>query len=93
MEKDCGAWINLLSHKFKAKLDATFQDFGITGVQSRILYYIQFHCQRGPVFQRDIEPFYGDGDPAAFGEKRHDPQGERSYGRQTEELGSDPEGH
>ena len=43
MEKDCGAWINLLSHKFKAKLDATFQDFGITGVQSRILYYIQFH--------------------------------------------------
>ena len=59
MEKDCGAWINLLSHKFKAKLDATFQDFGITGVQSRILYYIQFHCQRGPVFQRDIESAFG----------------------------------
>ena len=29
MEKDCGAWINLLSHKFKAKLDATFQEHAI----------------------------------------------------------------
>ena len=34
VEKDCGAWINLLSHKLKRRLDATFQDLGITGVQS-----------------------------------------------------------
>lgn len=55
MEKDCGAWINLLSHKLKKRLDDTFQDLGITGVQSRVIYYILLHCQEGPVYQRDVE--------------------------------------
>lgn len=55
MEKDCGAWIHLLSHKVKARLDANFQNLGITGVQSRVIYYILNHYQDGPVFQRDIE--------------------------------------
>ncbi|HJA93268.1 MAG TPA: MarR family transcriptional regulator [Candidatus Eisenbergiella merdipullorum] len=59
MELDCGAWINLLSHKVKARLDATLQDLGITGVQSRVIYYILSHCQEGPVFQRDIENVFG----------------------------------
>ncbi len=59
MEKDCGAWINLLSHKVKARLNATLQDLGITGVQSRVIYYILTHCQEGPVFQRDIESVFG----------------------------------
>ncbi|HJC23684.1 MAG TPA: MarR family winged helix-turn-helix transcriptional regulator [Candidatus Eisenbergiella merdavium] len=55
MEKDCGAWINLLSHRVKARLDAAFQNLGITGVQSRVIYYILAHCKEGPVYQRDIE--------------------------------------
>ena len=59
MEKDCGAWINLLSHKVKARLDAHFQNLGITGVQSRVIYYILAHCKEGPVFQRDIESAFG----------------------------------
>ena len=59
MEKDCGAWINLLSHKVKARLNAMMQDLGITAVQSRVIYYILVHCQEGPVFQRDIENVFG----------------------------------
>ena len=59
MEKDCGAWINLLSHKVKARLDAAFLNLGITGVQSRVIYYILIHCQDGPVFQKDIESVFG----------------------------------
>ena len=55
MEKDCGAWINLLSHKIKTQQNAMLQYLGITGVQSRVIYYILAHCQEGPVFQRDIE--------------------------------------
>lgn len=59
MEKDCGAWINLLSHKVRKRLDATFSDLGITGVQSRVIYYILVHSKDGPVFQRDIETVFG----------------------------------
>lgn len=59
MDKDCGAWINLLSHKVKARLDAAFQYLGITGVQSRVIYYILAHWKEGPVFQRDIENVFG----------------------------------
>lgn len=59
MEKDCGAWINLLSHKVKTRLNATLQNLGITGVQSRVIYYILSHYQEGPIFQRDIENVFG----------------------------------
>ncbi len=59
MEKDCGAWINLLSHKVKARLNAMLLDLGITAVQSRVIYYILNHCKDGPVFQRDIENVFG----------------------------------
>ena len=59
MEKDCGAWINLLSHKVKARLNAMLQDLGITAVQSRVIYYILAHYEEGPVFQRDIERVFG----------------------------------
>ena len=59
MEKDCGAWINLLSHKVKKRLNGILQDLDITAVQSRVIYYILVHCQEGPVFQRDIESVFG----------------------------------
>ncbi len=55
MEFDCGGWINLLSHKVKKRLNSTLSDLGITGVQSRVMFYILKHTSEGPVFQRDIE--------------------------------------
>ena len=55
VEKDCGAWINLLSHKVKKRLNATLWDLDITAVQSRVIYYILAHYQETPVFQRDVE--------------------------------------
>ncbi len=59
MEKDCGAWVNLLSHKLLTRLNATLQDLGITGVQSRIIYYILAHSKEGPVYQKDVENAFG----------------------------------
>ena len=47
MEKDCGAWINLLSHKVKTRLDATLLDLGITSMQSRVIYYVLVHFKEG----------------------------------------------
>ena len=55
MTRDCGAWINLLAHQVKKRMNATLSDLGITGVQSRVMHYILEHCQNGPVFQRDVE--------------------------------------
>ena len=59
MEKDCGAWINILSHKLKTRLNAKLMDLGITGVQSHIIYYILIHYKEHPVFQRDVENVFG----------------------------------
>ena len=55
MNLDCGAWINMLSHKVKKRLNATLAEQGITGVQSRVMHYILAHCEEGPVVQRDVE--------------------------------------
>lgn len=55
MQKDCGVWINVLSHKLKKRMNADMQSLGITGVQSRIMHYILIKCADGPVFQRDVE--------------------------------------
>ena len=59
MEKDCGALINLLSHRVKTRLNATLQDLGITAVQSRVIYYILSNYKERPVFQRDVESVFG----------------------------------
>ena len=32
MEKDCGMWINILSHKLKKRMNANMQSMGLTGV-------------------------------------------------------------
>lgn len=55
MEKDCGLWINTLSHKLKKQVNANMQSMGITGVQSRVVYYILMKYVDGPVYQRDVE--------------------------------------
>ena len=59
MEKDCGTWINILSHKIKKRMNANMQDLGLTGVQSRGMHYILVKCADGPVFQRDVENAFG----------------------------------
>ncbi len=59
MEKDCGTWINILSHKIKKRMNANMQDLGLTGVQSRVMHYILVKCADGPVFQRDVENAFG----------------------------------
>ena len=58
MEKDCGMWIHVLSHKLKKRMNANVQSLGITGVQSRIMHYILVKCPDGPVFQRDVERIF-----------------------------------
>lgn len=55
MENDCGRWVNRLAHKIKRRMDARLACRGITGVQGRVLHYIQDKCEEGPVFQRDVE--------------------------------------
>lgn len=59
MEKDCGMWIHILSHKLKKRMNANMQSLGLTGVQSRIMHYILVKCAAGPVFQRDVEKAFG----------------------------------
>lgn len=59
MEKDCGMWIHILSHKLKKRMNANMQSLGLTGVQSRIMHYILVKCTDGPVFQRDVESAFG----------------------------------
>lgn len=59
MEKDCGLWIHVLSHKLKKRMNANMQSLGITGVQSRVMHYILVKCADGPVFQRDVESAFG----------------------------------
>ncbi|MGI5896326.1 MAG: MarR family winged helix-turn-helix transcriptional regulator [Oscillospiraceae bacterium] len=58
MEKDCGMWIHILSHKLKKRMNANMQSLGITGVQSRIMHYILVKCADAPVFQRDVEKVF-----------------------------------
>ena len=59
MDRDYGAWINMLSHKLKKRMNAALADLSITGVQSSIMHYIIKHCQDGPVFQKDVEDAFG----------------------------------
>ena len=59
MEKDCGMWIHILSHKLKKRMNANMQSLGLTGGQSRIMHYILVKCDEGPVFQRDVEKAFG----------------------------------
>lgn len=59
MEKDCGMWIHILSHKLKKRMNANMQSLGLTGGQSRIMHYILVKCAEGPVFQRDVEKAFG----------------------------------
>lgn len=59
MEKDCGAWINILSRKIKKRMNDNMQVLGLNGVQSRVMHFILVKYEDGPVFQRDVEKTFG----------------------------------
>ena len=59
MEKDCGMWINILSHKLMKRMNADLQTLGLTGVQSRLIHFVLTKSAAGPVFQRDVEAAFG----------------------------------
>lgn len=90
MKRDCGIWINILSHKLKQRMNAALSDLGITGVQSRVMHYILEHYKEGPVFQKKrgrglwTEPFHHNGYFAAIRKKRPDFPGKCSPRRTTE---------
>lgn len=56
---DYGMWINMLAHKLKKRMNAAVAEFGITGVQSRVMRYVMEECGKGPVFQKDVEKAFG----------------------------------
>lgn len=55
MQKNCGMWINVLSHKVKKYVNAQLSEIGITGVQGMVLHYVILHNATGAVFQKDVE--------------------------------------
>ena len=55
MDKDCGTWISILSHKLRKRVNADVQSLGLTGVQSHVIHYVLTKSGEGPVFQRDVE--------------------------------------
>ena len=71
MERDCGAWVNILSHKVKRRLDGTLVNLGVNALQSRVLHYIRVHYRDGPVFQRDVECVFGLSRSTATGVLQH----------------------
>ena len=54
-ENEYGWWIHKLSHQIKRRLDARLGGVGITGVQGRVLHFIQERYEKQPVFQKDVE--------------------------------------
>lgn len=50
-----GKKIIILSAKIRRKLDNETAQYGITGVQGRILGFISHNCEKRDIFQKDIE--------------------------------------
>ncbi len=59
MDRECGMWINIVSHKLKKQVNITMQSLGLTAMQSHVMHYILVKCADGPVFQRDVESAFG----------------------------------
>ena len=59
MEKDCGLWVNIVSHKLKKRMNENLQDLGISGLQLRAMHCIFAKGAEGAVFQRDVERTLG----------------------------------
>lgn len=55
-ERDIGRLVNMLSRKTRKRIDRTLAEFGITGVQGRIMHFIERCAESGrAVYQRDVE--------------------------------------
>ena len=54
-EDEIGNQIQMLSRKIKRKLDETFLNYGITGIQAIILKFIHDKSKKGKVYAKDIE--------------------------------------
>lgn len=50
-----GREINILSHRIRRRIDKEASQFGITGVQGRILGFIYNESSKRDIFQKDIE--------------------------------------
>lgn len=58
--KDLGLHINIASHQLRRTLSNLFAQYGLTGIQSRILGYLGAAAAKGnDVYQRDIEKNFG----------------------------------
>lgn len=55
MEETFGKKIHYISHALKRNIDRKVEQFGVTGVQVRILGYIAGESKVREVYQRDIE--------------------------------------
>lgn len=55
MAKHLGREIDILSRHIRRNVDTRVNTFGITGLQSRIIKYIQRYSNERDIFQRDIE--------------------------------------
>lgn len=55
MEETFGSKIHCISHVLKRNIDRKVEQFGVTGVQVRILGYIASESKAREVYQRDIE--------------------------------------
>ncbi len=54
--RDIGMLINMLSRKTRKRIDATLAELGVTGVQGRIMRFIEQRAEEGAaVYQKDIE--------------------------------------
>lgn len=53
---DAGLLINIVSHQLKRRvLSSSKEDFGLTGMQHRVLHYILVKSQETEVYQKDVE--------------------------------------
>lgn len=58
-QKECiGLYINIASHLIRRRTDALVSSYGLTGIQSRIISYLD-GAQDKAVFQKDIETQFG----------------------------------
>ena len=59
MNRECGMWINIVSHKIKKRVNAAMQSLGLTTMQSHVMHYILEKSVARPIYQKDVESAFG----------------------------------
>ena len=54
-ELHIGKEIDILSNKFKRVINHKVSQYGVTGIQGKIIGFIRFESEKRDVFQKDIE--------------------------------------